>query len=235
VYFATLQKSVRVYVVDRRTEDINRKTEGLRRRVRLVILLHTAGKAGLTPLPILRLHTFAFLSNVLAPVWQLPTLDGKILKRRGGPFYPDLQHDLDRIVGMGLAKISRLSHELDHDQRWRLEGAYELNVSMAGPILTLLSQIPEEAQILGFFQELAYAISTLSDDEIDMAMTEDATYADPIVDTGSVVDFGEWQHRNASVNASRQFGNHFHKGVHVTPGEKLHLYVRHLRERMQSA
>ena len=59
----------------------------LRRQVRLLVLLRAAEAAGLAPLRILRLHAFAYLSNVLAPVWDLRALDGKVLKRRGGPFY----------------------------------------------------------------------------------------------------------------------------------------------------
>jgi hypothetical protein len=58
----------------------------LRRRVRVVTLLEAAEAAGLVPLGILRLHAFAYLSNVLAPVWDMPALDGKVLKRRGGPW-----------------------------------------------------------------------------------------------------------------------------------------------------
>lgn len=63
----------------------------LRRQIRLVLLLDAAEKTGLTPLPILQLHTLAFLANILAPVWDFEPIDGKLLKRRGGPFYPRLQ------------------------------------------------------------------------------------------------------------------------------------------------
>src|SRR2546422_4375809 len=69
----------------------------LRRHARLIALLHAAEGAGLVPLRITRLHSFAYLSNVLAPVWDMAALDGKILKRRGGPFYPNMQRDLDRL------------------------------------------------------------------------------------------------------------------------------------------
>ncbi len=68
----------------------------LRRRVRLVVLLDAAEAAGLVPIKILRFHAFAYLSNVLAPVWDLSVFDGKGFKRRGGPFYPALQRDLIR-------------------------------------------------------------------------------------------------------------------------------------------
>src|SRR5437016_336881 len=84
--------------------------ESVRRRVRVIALIDAAENAGLNPIPILRLHALAYLSNVLAPVWNMPALDGKVLKRRGGPFYPALQRDLDFLVGAGVVVISGLIH-----------------------------------------------------------------------------------------------------------------------------
>jgi len=205
---------------------------GLQRRIRLVMLLNTAGQAGLLPIPILRLHTLAYLSNVLAPVWDMPALEGKVLKRQGGPFYPALQHDLDRLVGMGVAVILGLDHVLDEDQRWRLEGSYQLNRAFADRIVDRLSDFESERRLANFLQELAFAVSTLSDDDFDRAMTEDATYSDPLIGVGNVVDFAEWQRRNYTANAARYFDNLLPGGARATPGEKLHLYVRHLHSRV---
>ena len=206
--------------------------ESLRRRLRLVSLLHAAEEAGLTPLPVLRLHTLAYLSNVLAPVWDLPVLEGKVLKRRGGPFYPALQHDLDRLVGMGMAVISGLGHRIDEDDAWRLEGSYELNPELANDVLSCLREFEDENGLLAFFEELAFAVSCLSDREFDKAMTEDATYSDPLTGIGNVVDFAEWRKNNHSANAAQRFEEAFPQGLRATPGEKLHLYVRHIHARI---
>src|SRR5262245_59310808 len=104
----------------------------LRRRVRLLVLLDAAEQAGLAPIKILHLHSFAYLSNVLAPVWEFVPLDGKILKRRGGPYYPALQRDLDALVGKGMVVITGLAHLRDEERRWRLEGSYRLNREFSG-------------------------------------------------------------------------------------------------------
>ena len=72
-----------------------------RRQARILTLLDSATEAGLAPIGIIPFHAFAYLANVLAPVWDMPAMDGKILKRLGGPFYPVLQRDLDRLVGRG--------------------------------------------------------------------------------------------------------------------------------------
>lgn len=208
--------------------------DALQRRVRLVALLDAADKAGLTPLPILRLHTLAYLSNVLAPVWKMPVLDGKVLKRQGGPFYPALQHDLDRLVGMGVGVISGLGHVLDEENRWRLEGSYQLNRVFADRIIHRLLGFEVERRLMAFLQELAFALSALSDMDLDRAMTEDATYSDSLIDFGNVVDFAEWQKKNYSANAAQYFNNSLPGGARATPGEKLHLYVRHLQSRIRS-
>ena len=204
----------------------------LRRQVRLLVLLRAAEAAGLAPLRILRLHAFAYLSNVLAPVWDLRALDGKVLKRRGGPFYPALQRDLDRLVGMGLVLISGLGHVQDDEKRWRLEGFYRLNHGLADVVLEHVATFEEERWLVSFVQELAYALSVLSDKDLDQAMTEDATYSDPLVSFGDIVDFDEWRRTNYSANAARRFEDLIRSGARATPGEMLHLYVRHLHRRI---
>jgi hypothetical protein len=204
----------------------------LRRRVRLLVLLRAAENAGLVPLKILRLHAYAYLSNVLAPVWDLPALDGKVLKRRGGPFYPALQRDLDCLVGLGMVAISGLGYVRDDDKRWRLEGSYRLNHSFTDAPLRHFLTFEEERRLASFVQELAYALSALSDKDFDQAVSEDATYSDPLVSFGNIVDFEEWRRTNYSANAAREFENLIPREGQATLGEKLHLYVRHLHRRI---
>jgi len=203
-----------------------------RRRLRLLMLLDCAENAGLVPLPIAQLHTFAYLANVLAPVWDMPTQEGKVLKLRRGPFYPALQRDLDRLVGMGVTLISNLGYSLDEFNRWHLEGSYRLNRTAAGPILRIARQFAAESETSSFIQELAYALSALSDEELQRATMEDATYSDPLIDVGNVVDFGEWRNLNFSANAARRFERLLPGASQATLGEKLHFYVRHLRLRL---
>lgn len=208
-------------------------TENLKRRIRLILLLDAAENAGLSPLPILHLHTFAYMSNVLSPVWDIPVFEGKLLKRQGNPFYTSLQFDLDRLVGMGVVFVSNISHILDGNQRWRLDGSYCLNHQFADRILRSIKVFEDERELIDFIQELAYALSSLSDADLRKATTEDATYADPIIDFGNVIDFAEWDKVNYAANAARHFERLLPSGAHATQGEMLHLYVHHLYRRLQ--
>jgi hypothetical protein len=211
---------------------IAERMPGLRRQVRLLVLLDAAEQAGLAPIKILRLHSFAYMSNVLAPVWDFVPLDGKILKRRGGPYYPALQRDLDALVGKGMVIISGLAHLRDEEKRWRLEGSYRLNREFSDSPLFQLRRYEEERALMSFVLELAYALSALSDEDLDQAVGEDATYSDLLVSFGNIVDFDEWRKINYSANAARRFAGLIPIGSRATPGEMLHLYVRHLHRRI---
>lgn len=205
----------------------------IRRRVRIVVLLQASAEAGIEPLPTMRLHAIAYLANVLAPVWDMPSVDGAILKRSGGPFYPDLQRDLDRLVGLGVVRVADLRHLRLDDSHYRVEGSYQLNPPLAEPILEYLEMLPGEAAAAHFVRELVLALSALSDAEIDRAVTEDATYSNPKVGPDNVIDFGEWLETNYSAAAAQKVGSLIPTGAVVGPSEKVHLYVRHLRRRLQ--
>lgn len=103
-------------------------------RLRLVLLLDACEAADLTPVPVMRLHALAFLANVLAPIWSVESYDGKILKRRGGPFYPELQKQLDRLVGLGFVTIHGVRH-INDDGRWRLDGSFAVNTNATAHII----------------------------------------------------------------------------------------------------
>ncbi len=206
----------------------------LRRQARILILLDGAAKAGLAPMGIIPFHAFAFLSNVLAPVWDMPAFDGKILKRKGGPFYPALQRDLDRMVGLGMVLITQVAHVREADGKWRLEGRYRLNRQLSTRAVDYLLDLPDEGRFASFATEIAYALSALGEEELERALVEDATYSDPSVSENNVLDFGEWKRRNPSANAANYFDNFMPGGMKATPGEKLHLYVRNLHRRIHA-
>ncbi len=201
----------------------------LSRQVRLLMLLDAAESAGIAPIALRTLHTFAFLSNVLAPVWNERVFDGRLLKQRGGPFYPVLQHDLDRLVGLGLASIANVGHNRDEDGRWRLSGAFSLNRELSEGALEVIGALRQQHRVRSFLQEVAYAVSALSDTEVERLPEEDPTYSDVAISYGNVVDFGEWRSLNYSANAARHFATLWER---ATPSELLHLYVRHLGWRL---
>jgi hypothetical protein len=204
----------------------------MQRRLRILSLVDAAEKALLAPLSMRMLHLMAYLSNVLAPVWDMPVLDGKLLKKGEGPFYPVLQGDADSLVGQGLLIQSQLQYVLNTDGQWRLQGAYTLNHQLADVILEQLRSFQEERAMDAFCTEVAYGLSVLATEQLHEFSTADATYGDPQIDFGSVVDFAEWSKRNYATNAAERLGEFLPSSSATTAGEKIHSYIRHLSRRL---
>ena len=217
----------------------NRSIE-LKRRGRILLLLDAAERTAITPLSSSRLHAFAYLSDVLSPVWGLPAFDGKILKVDGGPHYPDLQAEIDRLVVLGLVEVTNLKYVGRGKTGARIEGDYALNFrsDKLVPLLaalgtnSLASAIdPSDRKIHRFLIELAGAFAALENDEIDVAATADVTYStsgglDNVVDFAAWVD-DAWE-ANPSWRTSERFRAFMPNSLSLAPGEKLYLYAEYL-------
>jgi hypothetical protein len=168
----------------------------------------------------------AYLSNTLAPVWNLAPFDGKLLKRKGGPYYPELQWDLDRLVGKGIARVSDI-HYVQNDHRWEIEARYRLEPVYATRVIEQVHATGFQPEMVRFFYEIADAIAMLPSNHVGPAFLFDATYGDPSVDYQNVVDFAEGRQKNFAANAARTF----RPDLGLTASERVNLYVSHLHQR----
>ncbi|WP_201313202.1 hypothetical protein [Dyella sp. EPa41] len=197
--------------------------------VRVLSLLDSLASAGLAPSSTRALHELAYLANVLAPVFDLPPLDATLLKRKAGPYYPELQRTIDRLVGRGLVEAIDFRYELEEvEHRYRISASYRLRRTEVREALRRYRELYViEAQ---FLDELAAAYSALSDAEQGHVATGDAQYADVSVDVNNVIDFGQWvsAEKNFSCNAAMTFA----PGQSLPPAERLHLYLDHLQQRV---
>ena len=212
----------------------------VRRRARLLLLLDAAERADIAPMASGKLHAFAYLADVLSPVWDLIPFDGKIYKSEGEPHYPDLQFELDRMVALGLLRISDLRYIQRGSEGARIEGCYSLNFS-SGQLLPLLEALgagkpgqaidPSDVNVHAFLVELAGALATLPDDQIDVAAGVDVTFgADE--NLNNVIDFAAWAEdkwqANSSWRAAERFREFLPESTNLSPGEKLYLYANYL-------
>ncbi|MGJ4965229.1 hypothetical protein [Bradyrhizobium sp. HKCCYLRH3061] len=200
--------------------------------LRLILLLDACEAADLTPIPVARFHALAFLANVLAPVWAENSFDGKILKRQAGPFYPEIQRELDRLVGLGLVAVHNVGHVKDRN-RWRLDGSFSLEDQRAKDIIEFAEAFEAERATKEFFRRLAFA-STRLKQPIEQLVFEDVTWADKRTGTGDVIDFSEWQTANYSASAAQYFDRLSPRGLRLSRGDRLQLYM-HLLERRSDA
>ena len=203
-----------------------RITESLTDRLRLVLLLDACEAADLAPVPVMRLHALAFLANVLAPIWSVRSYDGKILKRRGGPFYPELQKQLDRLVGLGFVVVEHVK-QVNDEGRWRLDGSFALNTSATKYIIERARAFSAERDATEFLRRLAFATCRLGQ-PIEKLVMFDATWAEQRTGVGDVIDFSEWKAANYSAFAAQMFQKVAPRGPSLGRGDKLPLYLRYL-------
>lgn len=206
------------------------------RRLRLITILDSCRRGGLSPVNIATVHGIAYLADALAPVWHLPILDGQILKQNR-PFFPALQADLDSLVGQGVVHVARLTYQFDRDdQSWRLDADYVLAPTWADRILGTASQFEEQAKRIRFVREVTFAASGLGPAGIEDVGLIDAAYSNPQVDLGGIVDIDpDSGQQNATASVALRFADLTQDMGTLTDSELVHLYVRHLYSRMQVA
>ncbi len=203
-----------------------------RRWLRVLSILDACHWVGLTPITTSALHVIAYLSEALAPIWELEPMDGRVLKQSAAPYYPALQQDVDDLIAMGLIRVDDLQLGLAGDGALVLTPNFSLESKRVEPILTALRKLPGEERIFDFTREVVQAFSRLSDDQIPYSMDEDATYGDHAVDTGQVIDLGEWlsAKETPTSRAADQICQLSEDGV--TPAEIIDMYVDHIAYRV---
>ena len=217
----------------------------MRQRTRILQMMDTVERVAISPIRTRRLHGFAYLADVLSPVWNLPAFDGIVLKIAGGPHYPDFQRELDQLVILGLVEISDIRYSPQPDGGARIDAAYSLN--LAAPTLTSILEAlgardnslaldPMDYEVYNFLLDLAGALATVPDEEIDKAASVDATYADDRVGQTNVIDFGRWTTDahldNLSVRTVDRFQHFLPSEASLSSGEKLYLYASFLGRRV---
>ncbi len=201
---------------------------------RIISILGSCDELGATPVRLTALHTIAYFSDALAPVWGIPVIDRQILKRRRGPVSPVLQADIDTLVGQAVILASRVSH-VQEEGKWRLDARYSLNKSFSQPIFDAMLQSAQFRRELDFVQEVVLALAGLGAEGLSKAPEVDATYADPDVDVGNVIDLDfRGGSLTKTVEVARRFRALIEDQRRLTDAELTHLYVRHLYGQLQS-
>jgi len=174
------------------------------------------------------IHAIAYFADVLAPVYGLDVLYPQVLKRSRVAAVPEMQHHIDRLVGLGLLAISDVEYSLDGGAV-RLHANYSLNLPLAEPVLHVMNRRARSRAEVEYVRELTLALLGLGTEALWTAAEADATYGDPNVDTGTIVEVRPSRPNQISraVQAARAFGT-LASGTTLAPSEMINLYVRHL-------
>ena len=203
----------------------------IRRRIRILMLLDAADYAVISPITIPRFHALAFLADVLSPLYHFVPLSGRILKRRARPYFPDLQWEVDRLIGLSLVVPHGLTPVIATTEAY-VSARLSLERHRSARLLELVYSQPEFQPHRNFFRELSGALSNLEDADLDAATQSDVTWG--AGSEGTVIDYAEWRPNNYSVMSAdriEEIAAHVlgDRGGRLSPGAKVSLYVQYLK------
>lgn len=202
-----------------------------KRPLRVLALLDALSDASIFEAPLRAVHELAYLSNVLAPVFELAPFSASLLKRQGGPYYPELQETIDMLVGRGMVFASGIRYEhVPEEDRYRLLANYQINHRLAAPALAAYREVYTDTGEPFFIGELCAAYAMLADRELGQVFRFDARYADTDVDNNEVIDFGQWANP-VSTNFSRNAAMSFRPGESLQPAERIFMYIEHVQRK----
>jgi hypothetical protein len=200
------------------------------RRAWLLSIIDAAARAGLTPIGQTLVHRAAFLSNALASVYCVEVENPLVTRWRRGPFFPELQWDLDRLAAMGVARFDRIRHHKEGNGWW-FEVRYGLGPRAADFVAAAMN-LPSFERAHRFHRELLAAIASLPDADRNEAALGDANYANTVDasrdEEETVIDFGEWTDRNFTERTANALNAEFRGLPDLEPRARIHLYLRYL-------
>ena len=204
-------------------------------QVRVLRLMRALIHSGLEEVSLEDFHAFAFFAEALAPIWNVGSPLGDVLKEEDGPHYPALQRELDRLVGLGLVTVSRLTSN-DRGGRWRLDVAFSINVKAVVEVLAVADAMPDEdPNAADFLAELAFSFSDIPVGLRDDAARVDAAWSAPSAAAGRIISLTSSKGRtgpgNFSADAARHFQTFAPEGVTLTPAEQTSLYMSLMKRR----
>lgn len=197
-------------------------------RLRLLVLLDAADRSGIAPLTAPHVHAIVYLSNALAPVWDVEPLTPELLKLYGSPYDAEIQTQLDRLVGSGLVTTKDLAYYQDEGGSWRVAASFSIDHDRAGPVLDELAYLPDELLAAEVIREVCLALAALPPELLDRALLLDAAYSDTRSSPYSLIHLRDERGSNLSSDVAESFRRIAPRGTYLSPAEQANLYVRHL-------
>lgn len=215
-----------------RPEDLGK----VKRRVRLLQLLDAAERAGIAPIELSKLHAFAYLADILSPVWALKPFQARLAKTGRSPYFPDLQKELDALVAMGLVEVSGVEYRHKPGEvRVQLVAKFALHFALPQmeALLLAMEDDAEASRVREHLVSLADALAALPQAEIDEAATEDATYSDPVLGMQDYIDL-----QSAAAGSRTQVAvaalERLFPDARLPPGRRVVMYAHYLGQRVRA-
>lgn len=216
------------------TAQIATPQAALYRRAWVLLVVDQAERYGRTPMGRGEIHALTYLSNVLAPVFDLLAPDRAVMKSGETPFFPAVQWELDRLAAFGFVDpIPEAAGAIGSDWSTVAYGCTNGGRDFARQLLV----IPRLGAAAPFIAEVVAAYAAAEDPEVPALTRVDATYGVDLP-SGSVIDYGEWDPAsrfNFSLRTTEAFDSGKLEHHRFSPRDRVHLYMKYLERVSQKA
>lgn len=199
--------------------------EQVRARTWVLLAADACDRAGLTPISKERFHRLIFLSNCLAELFFTTPPTKRVIYYKRGPFYPDVQWQLDRLSTMDLLTIANLSLELDRHGPWT-KATYSIT-SHGIRTADVIRSTPLGVKTSDYIDELVYGFASLGERHLDDVAFRELNYAAPGLTEGVLITFDDAE-TNRALRKTTEIANVAPQVLSALVREKLQLYLKYI-------
>lgn len=199
----------------------------IRARVWVLLAMEACDRAGLSPIGKTRFHRMIFLSNCLAELYEATPPAKRVLKYKRGPFYPDVQWQLDRLSAMGLIGVEHINIAEDVHGPW-MEADYSITDAGISTAHTI-RQAPVGQSTGIYIDELVFAFGRLASRRLDQIALNELNYATPGIAEGALITF-EDRNSNLAFRMTNDFERLAPEALKNRFREKVQIYLRYVEQ-----
>lgn len=156
----------------------------------VLCLLEGATRAGLAPAGRPQIFALAYLANAVADVFHADAVQRAVLRSAAGPILSDVALELDRLTGLGLCNIARVSGT---KKAAALKSQYYASAGATSFLDEACARSSYLTSVREFHRLVANGFSDLGIPSIVDGSKAEASYSDLSVGLGEVVDLGEFE------------------------------------------
>jgi hypothetical protein len=195
----------------------------LRGRLWVLLAMDACDRGGIAPIPKDRFHRLIFLSNCLAQIFGADPPATRIIKYKRGPFYPDIQWEIDRLVTMQWLNLHGLLLEQDQHGPW-LEADYR--ISKRGiEIAQVLKKTPLGGSTTAYIDELVFAFAHLNLRKVDDTALKELNWQP--AGEGALITFEDAE-ANLAIRKTAEFQQLAPEILANRFREQIQLYLRYI-------
>jgi hypothetical protein len=203
----------------------NIDAQQLRGRLWVLLAMDACDRGGISPIPKDRFHRLIFLSNCLAQVFGADPPAKRIIKYKRGPFYPDIQWQIDRLVTMQWVDLHGLLLEQDQYGAW-LDADYQIS-GQGIKIAETFSRTPLGQSTAAYIDELVFGFARLDLRRLDDIPLNELNWRP--AGEGALITF-EDADANLAVRKTAEFQHLAPEVLTNRLREQVQLYLRYIED-----